>query len=415
MRAVSVGGGEPVNKLKALLLENIDPIAVELLSTAGYEVESVKGALEGAELEAALDGVSVLGIRSKTHVTGDVLRRHPELAAVGAFCIGTNQIDLAAAATAGIAVFNAPFSNTRSVVEIALAEIICLARRLVDRDRALQAGVWDKSAAGSHEVRGRTLGIVGYGNIGSQLSVLAETLGMRVLFYDLEDKLALGNAEPCKSLDELLQRSETVTLHVDGRAGNAGMFGAEQFARMPRRSLFLNLSRGFVVDHEALRENILSGHLAGAAIDVFPDEPRAQGDPFTSTLRGLPNVILTPHVGGSTQEAQHDIGRFVAGKLIDYGRHGTTTLSVNLPTVSLHGTSPARFGLLHRNVPGVLARADELVGRYGINVDGQVLGTRGEVGYALTDVHRPLPPELLDELAALPETIRLVSCAGVAG
>jgi D-3-phosphoglycerate dehydrogenase len=237
---------------------------------------------------------------------------------------------------------------------------------------------------------------------------------MRVLFYDLEDKLALGNAEPCGSLEELLERSETVTLHVDGRAGNAGMFGQEQFARMPRRSLFLNLSRGFVVDHEALREHILSGHLAGAAIDVFPEEPRAQGDPFISALRGLPNVILTPHVGGSTQEAQHDIGRFVAGKLIDYARLGTTTLSVNLPAVALHGRSGARFGLLHRNVPGVLARADELVGKHGLNVDGQVLGTRGELGYALTDVHDELPPALLAELQALPETIRLVTCTGPA-
>jgi D-3-phosphoglycerate dehydrogenase len=400
--------------LRALLLENIDPVAADLLRSAGYEVESLRGALDEADLVAALDGIHVLGIRSKTQVTAEVLRRRPDLAAVGAFCIGPNQIDLRAAADAGVAVFNAPYSNTRSVVEMALAEIICLARRLVDRDRALHAGSWDKSAAGSHEVRGRTLGIVGYGNIGSQLSVLAETLGMRVLFYDLEDKLALGNAEPCKSLDDLLERSETVTLHVDGRAGNAGMFGAEQFARMPRRSLFLNLSRGFVVDHEALRENIVSGHIAGAAIDVFPEEPKAQGDPFVSALRGLPNVILTPHVGGSTQEAQHDIGRFVAGKLIDYTRHGTTTLSVNLPTVSLHGTSLARFGWLHRNLPGMLARADEVVSRYGLNVDGQVLSTRGEVGYALTDVNRPVPAELLAELASLPETIRLVSCAGAA-
>jgi D-3-phosphoglycerate dehydrogenase / 2-oxoglutarate reductase len=399
---------------KALLLENIDPVGVELLTAAGYQVESLRGALDEADLTAALDGVRLLGIRSKTQVTAEVLRQHPELAAVGAFCIGTNQIDLATAAASGIAVFNAPFSNTRSVVEIALAEIICLARRLVDRDRALHGGTWDKSASGSHEIRGRTLGIVGYGNIGSQLSVLAEALGMRVLFYDLEDKLALGNAEACGSLEELLERSETVTLHVDGRAGNAGMFGEEQFSRMRRRSLFLNLSRGFVVDHEALRDHILSGHLAGAAIDVFPEEPKAQGDPFTSVLRGLPNVILTPHVGGSTQEAQYDIGRFVAGKLIDYLRHGTTTLSVNVPPVVLHGSSAARFGLLHRNAPGVLARADELVGRHGLNVDGQVLATRGEVGYALTDVHDALPPELLTELAALPEAIRLLTFPGPA-
>ncbi|SES76086.1 phosphoglycerate dehydrogenase [Geodermatophilus poikilotrophus] len=394
---------------RALLLENIDPVAADLLGSAGFATESLRGALDEADLIAALDGVDVLGIRSKTQVTAEVLRRRPGLAAVGAFCIGTNQIDLATAAGCGVAVFNAPYSNTRSVVEMAIAEIIILARRLVDRDRALHAGTWDKSAAGSHEIRGRTLGIVGYGNIGSQLSVLAEALGMRVLFYDLEDKLALGNAEACGSLEELLERAETVTLHVDGRAGNAGLFGAEQFARMRRRSLFLNLSRGFVVDHEALRDHVLSGHIAGAAVDVFPEEPREQGDAFGSVLRGLPNVILTPHVGGSTQEAQHDIGRFVAGKLVDYTGSGTTTLSVNLPTVALHGSSAARFALLHRNVPGVLARADALVGEHGLNVDGQVLATRGELGYAVTDVGAALPPELLAALQALPETVRLTT------
>ncbi|WP_409333115.1 phosphoglycerate dehydrogenase [Trujillonella humicola] len=394
---------------RALLLENIDPVAADLLGSAGYEVESLRGALDEADLADALEGVDVLGIRSKTQVTAEVLRRRPDLSAVGAFCIGTNQIDLAAAAAGGVAVFNAPYSNTRSVVELAVAEIIALARRLVDRDRSLHEGSWDKSAKGSHEVRGRTLGIVGYGNIGSQLSVLAEALGMRVLFYDLEDKLALGNAERCDSLDELLERAEAVTLHVDGRAGNAGLFGAEQFAKMRRRSLFLNLSRGFVVDHEALREHILSGHIAGAAVDVFPDEPREQGDAFDSVLRGLPNVILTPHVGGSTQEAQHDIGRFVAGKLVDYTATGTTTLSVNLPSVVLHGSSAARFSLLHRNVPGVLARIDALVGEHGLNVDGQVLGTRGELGYVVTDVNAPLPPRLVAALQEFPETIRLVT------
>ena len=396
---------------KALLLENIDPIAVELLTSAGYQVEVMRGALDEDDLVEALDGVDVLGIRSKTQVTADVLKRRPELTAVGAFCIGTNQIDLGAASGSGVAVFNAPYSNTRSVVEMALAEIICLARRLVDRDRSLHEGIWDKSAAGSHEVRGRTLGIVGYGNIGSQLSVLAEALGMRVVFYDLEDKLALGNAQRCDSLDELLERAEAVTLHVDGRGGNAGLFGAEQFAKMRPRSLFLNLSRGFVVDHEALRENVVSGHIAGAAVDVFPEEPREQGDEFVSVLRGLSNVILTPHVGGSTQEAQHDIGRFVAGKLIDYTATGTTTLSVNLPTVALHGSSADRFGLLHRNVPGVLARVDALAGEHGLNVDGQVLATRGELGYVVTDVNAPLPPALVTALEALPESIRL-TCFG---
>jgi D-3-phosphoglycerate dehydrogenase len=394
---------------RALLVENIDVVAAELLSSAGYEVSSLRGALDESDLIAALDGVDLLGIRSKTKVTAGVLASRPQLAAVGAFCIGTDQIDLPAAAAAGVAVFNAPYSNTRSVVELAIAEIISLARRLTDRDRALHAGVWDKSAKGSHEIRGRTLGIVGYGNIGSQLSVLAESLGMRVLFYDLEDKLALGNAEACGSLEELLERAETVTLHVDGRGGNAGLFGAEQFARMRRRSLFLNLSRGFLVDHEALRDHIVSGHIAGAAIDVFPDEPRAQGDEFVSVLRGLPNVILTPHVGGSTQEAQYDIGRFVAGKLVDFTRNGTTTLSVNLPAVALHGSSAARFALLHSNVPGVLARADALVGEHGLNVDGQVLATRGELGYVVTDVSAELPAALLTGLRAMPETVRLVT------
>jgi D-3-phosphoglycerate dehydrogenase len=404
-----------VNAPRALLLENIDPVAVDVLGSAGYQVESLRGALDEDDLAGALTGVDLLGIRSKTQVTGEVLRRHPGLAAVGAFCIGTNQIDLSAAAAAGIAVFNAPYSNTRSVVELALAEIISLARRLIDRDRALHAGVWDKSAAGSHEVRGRTLGIVGYGNIGSQLSVLAEALGMRVLFFDLEDKLALGNAEACGSLEELLERAETVTLHVDGRAGNAGLFGAEQFARMRPRSLFLNLSRGFVVDHEALRDHVRSGHIAGAAVDVFPDEPKEQGDEFTSVLRGLPNVILTPHVGGSTQEAQYDIGRFVASKLVDYRRTGTTTLSVNLPTVSLYGSSAARFALLHHNVPGVLARVGALLGEHGFNVDGQVLATRGQLGYAVTDVSAPLSEDLLTQLQTLPESLRLTTFTPPAG
>src|SRR3954453_5681483 len=232
---------------------------------------------------------------------------------------------------------------------------------------------------------------------------------MRVLFYDLDEKLALGNAEVCGSLEELLERAETVTLHVDGRGGNAGLFGAEQLARMRRRSLFLNLSRGFVVDHEALRDHIESGHIAGAAIDVFPDEPKEQGDPFDSALRGLPNVILTPHVGGSTQEAQYDIGRFVAGKLADYTRTGTTTLSVNMPAAVLHGSSAARFALLHRNVPVILARADALIGQHGLNVDGQVLATRGELGYVVTDVNGELPHALLATMRGLPETVRLTT------
>ena len=304
--------------MKALLLENIHPEGVRLLTERGIAVETAKGALDEPELIEALAGVTMLGIRSKTTVSRKVLDAAPDLLAIGAFCIGTNQIDLAAAAERGTVVFNAPFSNTRSVVELVIAEIISLARHLTDKNAAMHAGVWDKSAKGAHEVRGRTLGIVGYGNIGSQLSVVAESLGMRVYFYDVADKLALGNARRCASLDELLEVAETVTLHVDGRPGNAGLFGEEQFAKMRPRSLFLNLCRGIVVDHEALRRHLLSGHLAGAAVDVFADEPKTAGDPFVSSLQGLPNVILTPHIGGSTEEAQEDIGRFVAGKLRDF-------------------------------------------------------------------------------------------------
>jgi D-3-phosphoglycerate dehydrogenase / 2-oxoglutarate reductase len=305
-------------------------------------------------------------------------------------------------------VFNAPFSNTRSVVELVIAEIIALARHLTDKNAKMHDGVWDKSGKGAHEVRGRTLGIVGYGNIGSQLSVVAESIGMRVYFYDIADKLALGNARRCETLDELLDVAETVTLHVDGRPGNAGLFGAEQFARMRRRSLFLNLCRGFVVDHEALREHLLSGHIAGAALDVFADEPKSAGDRFASSLQGIPNVILTPHIGGSTEEAQTDIGRFVAGKLRDFADTGHTTMSVNLPQVQT-GAMAGRSRLLHvhHNVPGVMATVNGLLANAHVNIESQVLSTRGELGYVITDVAGPLSAEVIDKLQSMPETVRL--------
>ena len=303
---------------RALLLENIHSDAAWNLKDAGWDVERLDRALGEDELVERLADVQLLGLRSGTTVTSRVLDGAPDLLAIGAFCIGTNQIDLAAAADKGVAVFNAPFSNTRSVVELALSEIIALTRRLTEKNRDMHAGRWDKSAVGSHEVRGRRLGIVGYGNIGSQLSVLAEALGMSVLFFDSADKLALGNARRCGTLDELLGEADVVTLHVDGRVSNSSLFGEEQFARMRAGSIFLNLSRGFVVDHGALRRHIETGHIAGAAVDVFPVEPKRTGDEFVSELRGLPNVILTPHVGGSNEEAQQDIGHFVSGKLRDY-------------------------------------------------------------------------------------------------
>ncbi|GAA3387581.1 phosphoglycerate dehydrogenase [Cryptosporangium minutisporangium] len=394
--------------LKALLLENLHPHAEAILSAAGVEVDARSGALDESELIDALSGVHLLGIRSKTQVTETVLEKAPDLLAIGAFCIGTNQIDLVSAAGRGIAVFNAPFSNTRSVVELALAEIVALTRRLTDKNKALHDGVWDKSAEGSHEVRGRRLGIVGYGNIGSQLSVLAEALGMSVGFYDTAEKLALGNARRYSNLDDLLDWADVVTLHVDGRSGNAGLFGDAQFARMRQGAIFLNLSRGFVVDHEALRAHIVSGHLAGAAVDVFPHEPKRRGDEFHSDLRGLPNVILTPHIGGSTEEAQEDIGRFVAGKLRRHRQTGSTTLSVNLPPLNLEPTPGThRLAHLHRNTPGVLATVNRIMAEHGVNIEGQLLNTRGELGYVVTDVPGVLSDEVLAALEAMPETVCL--------
>ena len=365
---------------RALLVENIHPDASARLAKEGYDVSVLPRALGEDELIDALRGVPLLGIRSGTQVTARVLDEAPDLVAIGAFCIGVNQIDLAAASRRGIAVFNAPFSNTRSVVELALAEIIAMARRLPEKNAQMHAGRWDKSATGSHEVRGRRLGIIGYGNIGTQLSVLAENLGMSVYFYDVADKLALGNARRCSTLAELLESVEAVTLHVDGRDGNRGFFGEAEFAAMRPRSLFLNLSRGFVVDHAALRRHVESG----------------------------PNVILTPHIGGSTEEAQQDIGEFVAGKLADYLASGATSLSVNLPEIALGPTSGThRLAHLHQNVPGVLAAINGVLAQHGVNVEGQLLRTRDELGYVLTDIGSEYSDDVLAELRAMPVTLRL--------
>jgi D-3-phosphoglycerate dehydrogenase len=394
--------------VKALLLENIHPSAVARLEAAGVEVDLRTSAMSEDELVHALPGIDLLGIRSNTTITERVLESAPDLLSIGCFCIGTNQVDLAAAARHTVAVFNAPFSNTRSVVELVIGEIIVLARRLVEKTTRMHDGIWDKSAAGSHEVRGRTLGIVGYGNIGSQLSVVAEAVGLHVIFYDITDRLAHGNARRMGSLDELLARADVVSLHVDGRPGNAGFFGAEHFDKMKPRSLFINAARGMVVDTAALRERILSGHIAGAALDVFPIEPKRQGDPFVSPLRGLDNVILTPHVGGSTQEAQEEIGHFVAGKLLSYVNQGSTALSVNLPTVQAPATPDVyRLAHLHDSVPGVLAQINRLLADAEVNVLAQSLATRGEQGYVVTDIAAPLSQETAEQLRAMPHTLRM--------
>src|SRR5882757_952590 len=394
--------------LSVLLLERIHPMAAEQLSAAGHKVQTADRALGEQELIERLPGVQLLGIRSQTNVTETVLAQSPDLQAIGAFCIGVNQIDLRAAAQRGVVAFNAPFSNTRSVVELAIGEIVALTRRLTDKSAGMHAGQWNKSASGAHEIRGRRLGIVGYGNIGSQLSVIAEALGMSVAFYDTGDKLALGNARRCASMAELLASVDIVTLHVDGRRTNVDLFGEAEFAEMVPGSLFLNLSRGFTVDHDALRAHIESGHLAGAAIDVFPSEPKGADDPFVSELRGLPNVILTPHIGGSTEEAQEDIGRYVASKLVDFAASGASTMSVNLPALAPDlPTGACRLVHVHHNVPGVLAAVNAVLAQHGANIDSQQLATRDDIGYLITDISAAYTDALATELESLPETIRL--------
>jgi D-3-phosphoglycerate dehydrogenase len=392
--------------LKVLLLENISVVAASLFREAGFEVESLKSALDEAELTKKIRGVSILGARSKTRITAAVLEAAPELVSVGAFCIGVDKIDRGAASERGIAVFNDPHSNSRSVAELAMGEIILLLRRTFEASTQLHRGAWNKSAAGAHEVRGLTLGIVGYGKIGSQVSDLAEAMGMRVVFYDVAHVLARGNARPV-SFRELLETADVVTLHVDGKPQNQNLFGEEEFEAMKSGACLINLSRGFVVDHEALARYLKSGKLAGAAIDVFPREPE-NGAAFSSVLQGLPNVILTPHIGGSTEEAQQNIGQFVAAKMIDYCRTGNSLLSVNLPQCHLeYEPGSHRVTHIHHNVPGILRAINDILADRGINIERQVLDTRGAVGYAIYDINRACDEELLKTLRNVPLTIRV--------
>ena len=390
--------------MKVLLLENISAVAVEVFRTAGYEVESLKPAFDERELLDKIRGVSILGVRSKTHVSKAVLDAASELVSVGAFCIGVEKIDRAAASERGIAVFNDPHSNSRSVAELAMGEIVVLLRRTFAASTQMHSGVWNKSAAGSHEVRGLTLGIVGYGKIGSQLSDLAEAMGIRVVFYDVSHVLARGNARAV-GFRELLEMSDVVTLHVDGKPQNKNLFGADEFAAMKDGACFLNLSRGFVVDHNALAACLKSGKVAGAAIDVFPSEPES-GAGFKSALQGLPNVILTPHIGGSTEEAQQNIGQFVSAKLIDYVRTGDSTLSVNLPQCHLeYEEGSYRLMHIHHNVPGILRAINDILGDRGINIERQVLDTRANLGYSIYDINRPCDAELMALLRGVPHTV----------
>ncbi len=397
----------PRSRIRILLLENVHPGAVHRFEAAGYTVETVKGALDEDDLIARLKGVHVLGVRSKTEVTARVLDAADRLMAVAAFCIGTNQIDLQAAAERGVAVFNAPHSNTRSVVELAVGLIVSLMRGVSDKSAAMHRGQWIKSAAGAREIRGKTLGLIGYGAIGSQLSVLAEAMGMRVVFHDLTERLALGNARRLPSLEAVLAEADVVSLHVDGRASNADLIGARELAAMKPGALLLNLSRGHVVDVGALAQAIGSGRIGGAAVDVFPEEPRNNDDPFDSPLVGLPNVVLTPHIGGSTEEAQEAIGEFAAERLLGYLNRGDTTFSVNLPNVQLSDVSGGhRLLHIHKNQPGVLADLNRALAEAGLNVLGQHLKTDERTGYVIVDVDRDYDPKALDALKAIPGTLR---------
>ncbi|WP_315721525.1 MULTISPECIES: phosphoglycerate dehydrogenase [unclassified Bradyrhizobium] len=401
----------PKQKIRVLLLEGVNDSAVRMFEANGYtEVERLPKALGSAELRRMLSGVHMLGIRSRTHLTEEVLQAADRLMAVGCFSVGTNQVDLDAARRLGIPVFNAPYSNTRSVAELTIAEVVMLMRRIFPRSVSAHAGGWDKSANGSREVRGKTLGIVGYGNIGSQLSNLAETMGMRVIFFDLTDKLRHGNTEPVESLEELLAMSDVVSLHVPETPATANMIGERQIRHMKDGAYLINNSRGTVVDIDALASALRDGKLAGAAVDVFPVEPASNADPFVSPLQGLPNVILTPHVGGSTEEAQDRIGGEVARKLIDYSDVGSTFGAVNFPQVQLPARpTGTRFIHVHRNVPGVLRQVNEAVARHNINILAQYLQTDPEVGYVVleTDVVGGEGEELLSELRAVEGTIRV--------
>lgn len=396
------------DKIKILLLEGLHQSAVEVFNENGYNnIEYVKGSLSDKDLKEKIADVHFIGIRSRTNLTEDVFKVAKKLVGVGCFCIGTNQVDLKAAQKRGIPVFNAPFSNTRSVAELVLGEILLLLRDIPAKNAKVHRGEWDKSAVGSVEARGKTLGIVGYGHIGIQLSIMAENIGMKVRFHDIETKLPLSNASQVKSLEELLKISDIVSLHVPETEETQNMMGAEQFALMKKGAIFINAARGTVVDVEALADAIKSGHLSGAAVDVFPVEPKSNNEEFVSPLRGLDNVILTPHIGGSTEEAQENIGQEVATKLVRYSDTGTTLSAKNFPEVSLpEHKDRSRLLHIHKNQPGIMTKINESFAHKGINVAAQYLQTNAEIGYVVIDINSEDREAGLKELKAIEGTIR---------
>ncbi|AXO15373.1 phosphoglycerate dehydrogenase [Thalassospira indica] len=400
------------DKIKVVLLEGIHENAVKMFKEAGYSnVDHYPAALDADELKSVVSEAHFLGIRSRTKLTEDVIEAASKLTSIGCFCIGTNQVDLQAAAMRGIPVFNAPYSNTRSVAELVLGQIIMLLRGIPKRNAAAHEGDWLKNAHGSYEARGKTLGIIGYGHIGSQLSVLAESLGMNVIYFDVINKLAMGNANSCSSMDELLARSDVVSLHVPANEQTKNMITATELAKMKKGAHLINAARGNVIVIEDLAAALESGHLAGAAIDVFPVEPVGKDEKFESPLRGMENVILTPHIGGSTQEAQENIGIEVADKLITYSDNGSTLGAVNFPEVSLpvKDRTHTRFMHIHRNVPGVLLKINDVFARRGINISGQYLRSEGGVGYVVVEVDEEIKPGegVRKELSAIEGTLRV--------
>ncbi|MBK9509731.1 MAG: phosphoglycerate dehydrogenase [Cytophagaceae bacterium] len=401
------GQSYPKSMIKVLLLENVHQAAKEAFKDQGFDVEFIKGALDEDELIEKIKDVSILGIRSKTNVTKKVLESAEKLIAIGAFCIGTNQIDLKTATKKGIAVFNAPYSNTRSVVELAIGEMLLLIRKVFPKSNGMHKGEWDKSAVNSFEVRGKKIGMIGYGHIGTQLSVISEAMGMEVYFYDIVDKMPIGNAKKCRSMKEVFEVADVVSLHIDGRKENTNLIGEKEFSQMKDGVIFLNLARGSVVEIPALVKAIKSGKVEGAGVDVFPEEPKTNQDPFVSELQGLSNVILTPHIGGSTEEAQHSIGTYVPERLLQYVNNGSSTGSVNFPEVQLpvlHGSH--RLLHIHKNVPGILAKLNNIFAKHDINITGQYLKTAEEVGYVIVDIEKSYSKEMIQEIKALEETIK---------
>lgn len=398
----------PRSKIKILLLENISDAAVREFGLGGYtEVHRLGGAVSEAELIKAVKGVHVLGIRSKTHVTRGVIEAADKLLAIGAFCIGVNQVDLKAATEKGVAVFNAPHANTRSVAELIIGLCVMLIRKIADKNAAAHRGEWLKDAKGAYELRGKTIGIIGYGNIGSQVSNMAEALGLHVIYYDIATKLPHGNAKQMRELKELLKRSHIVTLHVPSDPTTRNMIDAEAIRSMRKGAILLNYSRGDVVDLAAVRKALKSGKLAGAAVDVFPEEPEKLGDAFECPLQGMPNVILTPHIGGSTEEAQANIGLDVTGKLIKYLDYGTSEGSHTVPPVSLPPQAGThRILHIHRNVPGVLGEINSRLSEHGINIVGQYLNTNPGIGYVILDVEKGISKEAFELLKDIPGTVK---------